>query len=111
MPAKKLPLAESVEQLLAVEDLNKSGKLVELPTWGLSVKIRGLTRSEVQHVGRDDVSEQEAEAYIVSTACIEPVITIEQAKEILENKSVKGTEELLNAILEESGLSSDQFRS
>jgi len=107
---KTLPLAESVDQLLAVEDLNKDGVDIELQTWGFTVKIRGLTRSEVQHCGRDDVSEEEAEAYIVSTAVIHPAITLEQAKSLLEDKSVKGTEELLNAILKESGLSSDNFR-
>jgi len=109
-PKKELPLG-TVDQILGAEDLSKDGRVVELLTWGLSVKIRGLTRSEVQHCGRDDVSEQEAEAFIVSTAVMDPPISMEQAKEILETKSVKGTEELLNAILEESGLSSDNFRS
>jgi hypothetical protein len=105
MPAKsKLELAESVDQLLAIEDLNKDGVEVELLTWGLKVKIRGLTRSEVQHIGRDDVDEAEAEAYIVSTAVVHPPITLEQAKQLMEEKSVKGTEELLDAILKESGL-------
>lgn len=102
--AKKteLPVASSFEQIAAASDIGE--KLVPIPAWGCSVKIRGLTRGEVKHMGKDEVSPEEADIYALVNAVLEPNLTEEQAAKLLTEKSVGAVDVLMNAILDESGL-------
>ena len=103
---KKLPVA-SVESLLAVDDSHASD--VQIPEWGLSVRIRGMTRGEARKIGTEDMTPEDAEVYALHTCLVEPQLTAEQARQLVNDKGFGTTELLLRRILEVSGLV-DGFR-
>jgi hypothetical protein len=79
---------------------------VEVPEWGLTVKIRGLTRGEMQRAYKDSeqVDVEVLNARLMATAMIEPRMTEEEATEILDTKGMKSTKRITDAIMEASGM-------
>ena len=98
-----LPIG-TVDQILAVDDIDREGTVVPIEAWGVSVRVRGLTRQEALHIGKDEVSQDDAEVFILCRAVVEPKFSEEQARTVMTEKSIKGTEALLQAILEASGM-------
>lgn len=108
--SKQLPVG-TFEQIQQADDTHKDGTVVEVPEWGMSVRIRGLTRGEVRLMDNPDLSQEDKEASILRCAFVEPALSEEQARVIVNDKSPGPTEKLLNTILEASGLLSATFRS
>lgn len=103
---KTLPVA-SAEELLAVND--SEGKPFEIKEWGKSVLLRGLTRGEARLCYQlTDLAAREAS--MLNCAFVEPKLTPEQARDLIENKSFGVTEKLLERILELSGLAEPDVR-
>ncbi len=100
--AEPLPVAASFDVISAAEDIGE--KTVEIEAWGCAVKIRGLTRGEVKHMAKDEVTAEAADVFALVTAVLEPKLTEEQATKLLTEKSVGAVDVLMNAILNESGL-------
>lgn len=98
--AKALPIA-SVDAMLGAQDLSE--KTVDIPEWGVSVRVRGLSRGEARTMG-DEKDATKAEALALATAIVEPAVTLEQASQLVSEKSFGATERLLTSILELSGL-------
>ena len=99
---KKLAVAASADVLVGADDSNT--ETVEVPEWGAAIRIRSLTRGEARKIGADDMTPEQAEVYVLSTACVEPVLTEAQASSLINDKSFGATEKVLNRILEVSGL-------
>ena len=102
MAAAKPKIAGSFEEILAAADVGE--KVVEVEEWGCAVKVRGLTRGEARKIGQDDMTEEDAEAYALHVAVLEPVISEEQARQLVNEKGFAATERLLNEILDLSGM-------
>lgn len=98
--AKALPIA-SVDALLGAKDLTE--KTVDIPEWGVSVRVRGLSRGEAREM-TDEKDATKAEALALATAIVEPTVTLDQATRLVSEKSFQATERLLTSILELSGL-------
>jgi hypothetical protein len=81
---------------------------LEVEEWGVTLKLRSLLRGEVRAMSEKDNAA--AEAYALSTACVEPELTEAEAAEILATKSFGSTELVLRKILDLSGLGAS-FRS
>ena len=104
---KTLPLA-TFEQIQGTNDLGE-GKLIEVKEWKASVKVRGLTRGEARLCYElSNVADREAS--ILGCGLVEPKVSPEQAREIIDGKSFSATEKLLEAILEASGLAEPDVR-
>lgn len=103
MAAKPKPkIAGSFEEILAVADVGE--KVVEVEEWGCAVKVRGLTRGEARRIGQDDLSAEDAEVFALSVAMLEPVLSEEQARRLVNEKGFAATEKILNEILDLSGM-------
>lgn len=106
MAAKgKLPVG-SLDAILGAEDVKT--ETVEVPEWGCSVTVRGLTRGEARALG--EKTPEGAEAYALHCAAVDPPIGEEEARTILDGKSVGATQRVLQAIIDLSGLG-ESFRS
>jgi hypothetical protein len=103
----KLPVG-TFEQIAEAQDLG-AGKLVSVPEWGVSVKIRGLTRGEAR-LSYELATADDREASIIACGIVEPKLSPEQAREIVTGKGFKPTESVIEAILELSGLSDPDVR-
>ncbi len=103
---KTLPLA-SADQLLASNDLG--GSPFEIKEWGLSVKLRGLTRGEAR-LCYELTDLPSREASMLRCAFVEPTLTADQANDLIQNKSFGVTEKLLERVLELSGLAEPDVR-
>ena len=105
--AAALPLA-TLADIIAIDDTSSQGVIVEVPEWKLSVKVRGMTRGEVQ-----TLTEKEGlarEAFILSSGVVDPKMTEDEALELVTGKGFSATQRVLDRILEVSGLAAG-FRS
>ncbi len=100
----KLP-SGSLDLIRAAQDVGT--ETVDVPEWGVSVTVRGLTRAEVRSMGDDPV---EAEVTALTLGMSEPSVTDGEAREILASKAFAPTQTVLMKILELSGMGSS-FRS
>lgn len=99
---KDLPVG-TLDAILAAKDLKE--KTVPVPEWGVSVKIRSLSRAEVLAISNvEDDGTERANVLALVGGMVEPEVTEEQAEELLAAKSVEATNKVLTAILEASGL-------
>lgn len=106
MPPKKAEMpAATLDLILNADDIHREGEPVEVPEWGLTVRVRGLTRGETKLFRSEDMDVPEIEANMLTLGLVEPQVTIEQAKQLLEEKSFAATERVLTAILDMSGQS------
>ena len=105
MPPKKIGTFEEIQSAKDLPDV----VTVEVPEWGFAVKVRGLKRSEVMAL-RGEIDEQEGSAKTIQMGLVEPQITLEQAREMCNEKSFQATERVVEAVMKASGLG-DGFRS
>src|SRR3990167_11032160 len=103
----KLPLA-TFDAIASASDLGE-GHVHEVPEWGVSLKIRGLTRGEARLLAADKLSPEDKEASVLTCGVLDPKLEPDQARLILKEKAVGPTERLIDAILELSGMG-DTFR-
>ena len=94
----KLP-SGSLDLIRAAQDVGTEE--MDVPEWGVSVTVRGLTRGEARQLGDDPL---EAEVKALSLALVDPVVSDDEAREILSGKAFSPTERVLSKILELSGL-------
>ena len=106
MPPKKAEMpAATLDMILAADDTHKAGEPFEVPEWGLTVRLRGLTRGETKLFQTEDMDVPEIEANMLSLALVDPKVTLEQARDLLEQKGFTATERILQRILNMSGQS------
>ena len=98
-----LPRADWDRVLAIAEGEDDPGAVVDVAAWGMSFLVRGLSRSEMNHVLRDDVTEEDAEVYLLSRAILEPACDEEKARTLLR-KRAGGVVAILDAVYERSGL-------
>ena len=101
----KLPVG-TLEAILAARDVPDT-EHVEVPEWGLTVVVRGLTRGEARAFS--DLTPVDAEAHALVCGMVEPKVTSEEAHRLLDEKAFRPTERILAKILEVSGIT-DRFR-
>lgn len=94
----------SLEQIRAADDTHAAeGVLVEVPEWGGSVRVRGLTRGEARSLG-EGTTPADAEVFTLQHGLVDPKVTAEEATALLDEKGFAATERVLVAILDLSGL-------
>lgn len=101
-----LPLG-TLAEILAADDTVANGVVEQVPEWKLSVRLRGLTRGEVQTMTEKEGADREA--FLLHKAIVEPALSEDEARSLLETKGFAATQRILNRILEVSGLT-DGFR-
>jgi hypothetical protein len=101
-----LPRA-TFDEIIGVKDIDE--RVVDVPEWGKSVVVRGLSRGQVRQLG-DFEDTAEAEAHVLVNGLVDPKITKEQAAKILSDKSHGATEAVMTAIMEASNLDSGAVR-
>ncbi|MCR4340768.1 MAG: hypothetical protein NUW01_12880 [Gemmatimonadaceae bacterium] len=99
-----LPAAGSAADLLGAKDAALDVEPFPVPEWGVTVKVRGLTRGEVKHIGKAEVTADEAEVHALTCGVVEPKLSEDDAKALLDGKGFGSTEALLNKILDKSGM-------
>lgn len=102
----ELPVG-TLEQILATGDVANQTKLVEMPEWGCSIRLRGLTWGE--YAAMAEMSLAEVEAYALSIATVEPVLTREQAATLIATKSAGSIRQFVRELMDLSGLG-ESFR-
>ncbi len=96
----------TVEQIMTANDIVE--RVVDVPQWGGSVRIRGLTKGQHQQLrkratSRSQVDTDRLEMLLFSESVIEPRFTLEQAQS-LRDKAAAPFERVLKAVLEVNGL-------
>ena len=95
----------TLDQIRAADDTHAvEGVLVEVPEWGGSVRVRGLTRGETRSLGTDGITPADAEAFTLHHGLVDPKLTEDEARALLDEKGFATTERVLVAILDLSGL-------
>ncbi len=102
------------DAIMAAPDLGEHW--VEIPEWGSSVKVRGLSRGEwaamreaSKKEGSDDMDAAIVDAQLLHLGMVEPQVSFEQAVELLNRKGLRACGRLTEAILAASGIG-DGFR-
>lgn len=96
------------DQIMAAKDLGES--TIEIQEWGMSFRVRGLTRAEVMRMRREARDEQgeldpeKIDLFFLTHAVVEPALTGEQWQQIVAAKGSRAIETLTNRALEESAL-------
>ncbi|HSW63539.1 MAG TPA: hypothetical protein VLH56_09560 [Dissulfurispiraceae bacterium] len=105
MPKKYL----SIENILAASDMET--KEVDVPEWGGSVKVKGMSKREQQMLRKQTISPltgqvdpDRMESLMLAHCLADPVITTEQAEQLM-HKSAAAVDKVLNAIMDVTGLS------
>ena len=96
----------SVEQIMQANDIVERD--VDVPQWGGTVRIRGLTKGQHQQLrkratSRGQVDTDRLEMLLFAESVIEPRFTLEQAQS-LRDKAAAPFERVLKAVLEVNGL-------
>ena len=101
-----LPVAHSAAEVIAKrnETAGLRTKVVPVPDWGLSLKIRPLTRGEIREIGLQDMDPTESEAHSFSCAVVEPRFTPEEALDLLAGSPFDTTQAIMEEITNMSGL-------
>lgn len=100
--------AASFEEILAARDIDEID--VDVPEWGVSVRVRGISRAayrRVERLARDEAGVVDADrldAHLMAVGMIEPAVSFEQALQLVEEKSVMSASQVTRAILAASGL-------
>jgi len=109
MPRKKAGKILSFDEILAAPDLGE--KTVEVPDWGGSVVVRGMTKKEQQQLRRQaadpltgELDTDRMEVLMLAHCLVEPKIAIEQAEQLAQ-KSAAAFDKVLEAIMDAAGLS------
>lgn len=106
MPPKKAEMpAATLDLILAADDIRRQGEPLEVPEWGLTVRVRGLTRGETRLFQQEGMEVPEIEANMLTLGMVEPPVTVEQARDLLNKKGFAATERVLSTILDLSGQS------
>lgn len=99
----ELPVAAWEQILARAEGEDDPGEWVDVPEWGASFRVRGLSRAEVDHILSSGTSEDEANIYALARAVIEPQCDDDKARQLVR-KSSAPLQRLLNAVYDRSGL-------
>ncbi len=102
----------TADEILAAPDIEE--RIVEVPPWGGSVKIRSFSLKQVQDMrkastglnpatNRVEVDNDELEARMFTAGMIEPAFTFVQYQQLRE-KSVGAIQLIMQAIMDISGL-------
>ena len=100
-------MSDLLDQIMRADDLGTVD--LEMPEWGVTVRLRGLTRGELLRINEDDADAEVVNARALSLALVEPKVTVEQALELLDKKGMTATKRLQDKVTEVSGLDA-QFR-
>jgi len=99
----------TVADILAAVDVGET--LVDVPEWGGTVKVKGLTKKEQQQLRKQatdpltgQMDADKLEIFMLAHCLAEPAITVEQAEQ-LANKSAAAFDRVLMAIMDVAGLS------
>jgi hypothetical protein len=99
----------TIDEILAVPDLEE--KIVEVPEWGGSVRVKGMTKREQQQLRKQAtdpltgrIDPDRLEILMLAHCLAEPRITVEQAEQLAE-KSAVAVDRVLQAIMDVAGLS------
>lgn len=103
--AENLPLG-TLDDILAVSDSNEES--VNIPEWGFSVKVRGITKGEQirlrkQAAVKGRLDEAKLEGLILVTGLVSPKVTPDKV-DILFEKSSGAVDKILMAIFRLSGM-------
>ena len=96
----------TVEQIMTANDIVERD--VDVPQWGGTVRIRGLTKGQHQQLrkratSRSQVDTDRLEMLLFSESVVEPRFTLEQAQS-LRDKAAAPFERVMKAVLEINGL-------
>lgn len=94
------------EQLLAAPK-SRAIREVELPQLGV-VKVRNLTRSEVHSMRDTSMSEADLEAKTISLILVEPSLTFDEVKTLLDTLDSALTKPLIDQVLISAGTSPEE---
>lgn len=104
-PKRAVSSVVSLDQIRAADDTHAAeGVLVEVPEWGGSVRVRGLTRGEARTLGAEGTTPTNAEVFTLHHGLVAPTVSVEEAATLLDEKGFAATERVLVAILDLSGL-------
>lgn len=108
MASGELPVG-SFDQIAQVDDTHSAGVKVEVPEWGLSVLVRGLSYGEVREwsAAEDGLP---SDALMLKLGMVQPSLTIEQATQLVQSKNQAALRRVIGQVIELSGLG-DGFRS
>ena len=104
----------SLNDILAVADVET--RRVDVPEWGGTVVIKGLTKRDQQRLRKQASAaagtfDADVMEHLILSQCLaEPVVTPEQAAQLLE-KSAAAVDRVLTAIMDITGLSEAAQRS
>lgn len=104
MAGKALPQG-SFDQIIAAARERGETRDIQMPAWGCNVKIRGLTRNEV--LLANGLPQAEQETNYLHLGFVDPQLTLEQARELRETEKFGVLENVLEEILELSGLGAE----
>ena len=104
MSKAKLP-SGSLDTIRAAQDVGT--ETLDIPEWGVSVTVKGLTMAEVRSLGDDPV---ESEVRALTLGMVEPTVSEDEARSILDTKAFSPTQTVLMKVLELSGMGAT-FRS
>lgn len=99
---KGLPVG-SLDQIMGADDIKADGVPVEVPEWGVTVLVRGLTRSEATAWSAIE-DQQSSDVHLLRCALVSPTLTEEQASELVTRKSAAAVRRVLTEVIEVSGL-------
>jgi hypothetical protein len=84
-PKKDAPLPRlTFEQIERADDLERG--VVDVPEWGGSVEVRGLTAGEWAKA-QEELEGEEADAFLVSCGVVDPPLSQEQAAKLREKSA------------------------
>lgn len=109
MAAKAKGVPATLAAIREAQDIKERD--VTIPEWGdLVFRVRGLTRGELVRLNDGDPEPETYNIRALTMGSVEPKLSEEEVTEILDTKSMKATQRLMDAIMELSGLS-EGFRS
>ncbi|MBS3885620.1 MAG: hypothetical protein KGZ56_01025 [Dethiobacter sp.] len=99
----------TIEDILLAPDLES--KEVAVPEWGGTVKVKGMTKREQQQMRKSTTDPQTGqidsdrlEAAMLAHCLADPVVTIEQAEQLMQ-KSATAVDRVLTAAMDVAGMS------
>ncbi len=94
--------AATLDAILQADDLPRRD--VEVPEWGLTVTLRALRRGELTKILDGTPSMEEVNARALAAAMVSPPLTLDEAKQVLEEKAMGATQQIIDVILEMNGM-------
>ena len=94
--------------MTTVDDLLKAAscpeETVTLPSSGLKVRVRGLTRSESLQIAGQELPLEDVEAYVVSVGMVDPMISDAEVRVWAGRSPAGDVKEVMDTIQRLSGL-------